>query len=163
MALKSRPDIARADEPLSNHTAEELKEWVLRCSWIHRSLESASCMISLRQSSEVTLGFQSKLIPGGRWLLSGGRLSAEKGFVMRYADLESEVLESTVLFTVGKSEGGYDLDFYDFWIVPNAPALTLRVFMWDMSFVEPSSHKPSDGLTSVSLTFTKHIMDEHKW
>ena len=155
MALESRPDIARADEPLSNYTAEELEEWVLRRSWIHRSLESASCMISLRQSSVVKLGFQSKLIPGGRWLLSGGKLSAEKGFVMRYVDLDSEVLESTVLFTVGKIEGGYDLSLYDFWVVPDAPALTVRVFMWDMSFVEPSSRKPSDGLTSVSLTFHK--------
>lgn len=148
--LESQVDIARADEPLSSYTTEELEDWVIRRSWVTRSLEYETGFDSPHRVAKVRLGIYERLVPGGRWLLWARR--ADSQFKLSYIDLDSKALETTVLVTIGKSEGVCDpVDDFKFWIVPEAPTLTLRVVLWNPSFVEPSSRKPSDSLISIAV------------
>ena len=148
--LESQVDIARADEPLSSYTTEELEDWVIRRSWVTRSLEYETGFDSPHRVAKVRLGIYERLVPGGRWLLWARR--ADSQFILSYIDLDSKALETTVLVTIGKSEGVCDpVDDFKFWIVPEAPTLTLRVVLWNPSFVEPSSRKPSDSLISIAV------------
>ena len=148
--LESQVDIARADEPLSSYTTEELEDWVIRRSWVTRSLEYETGFDSPHRVIKVRLGTYERLVPGGRWLLWARR--ADSQFILSYIDLDSKALETTVLVTIGKSEGVCDpVDDFKFWIVPEAPTLTLRVVLWNPSFVEPSSRKPSDSLISIAV------------
>ena len=146
--LESQVDIARADEPLSSYTAEELEDWVIRRSWVTRGLKYDTGLDSLHRTTHFKPSRHKRLLPGGRWLLCARRVDSE--FILSYIDLDSEALETIVLLTVARSEGVYDpVDDVDFWTVPEAPTLTFRVVLWNSCFVEPSPRKPSNSLTVV--------------
>ena len=145
--IENQVDIAKADESLSTYTAKELEDWVIRHSWV-TSLEYGAGPDFPHRTTQVKLGQYKILVPGGRWLLWAHRV--DKEFILSYIDLDSEALETTVLLTVGKSEGIYDpVDCCDIWIVPEAPKLTFRVVLWNPSFVEPSSRRPSGSLIPI--------------
>jgi len=149
--LESQVDIARADEPLSSYTAEELEDWVIRRSWITRSPKYDTGLDSPHRTTQVKPSRHKRLLPGGRWLFCARRVDSE--FILSYIDLDSEALETIVLLTIPRSAGVYDpVNCFDFWIVPEAPTLTFRVVLWNSCFVEPSPRKPSNSLTvAVSL------------
>ena len=145
--IENQVDTAKADEPLSSYTAKELEDWVIRRSW-STSMEYGTGPDSPHRTTQVKLGRYKILVPGGRWLLWAYRVDSQ--FILSCIDLDSEALETTVLLTVGKSEGAYDpVNRFDIWIVPEAPKLTFRVVLWNPSFVEPSSRRPSGSLIPI--------------
>jgi len=161
--LESQVDIVRADEPLTSYTAEELEDWVIRRSWVTRNLKYETGFDSPHRVIKVRLGTYERLVPGGRWLLWARR--ADSQFKLSYIDLDSKALETTVLVTIGKSEGECDpVNDVEFWIVPEAPTLTLRVVLWNPSFVEPSSRKfrKPDTYCCLADGFTKRVVDGHE-
>lgn len=125
--IHSRPENARAEEPLEDYTPEELRHWVLR-RYRAEQVWIAPSILKLHHPRRAEINIHGPVVlPGGRWFLS---MNAGSGDIM-VVDMDSPRLEPRLLVKasryVEETVPGARPKQFTVWVDPVAPRLTFRI------------------------------------
>ncbi|KAF9443119.1 hypothetical protein P691DRAFT_431301 [Macrolepiota fuliginosa MF-IS2] len=124
---------SKMDRPLERLTVLDLEHWVIRRLRVYESwFLDGPLAVRIRQfqySPKAEI-YQTKLLPGGRWLLA---TTTPRGHFYAY-DLDSPCIEPQLLFDFGEYDDEEEMQealaFFSIWVDPSREILFFRAVVW---------------------------------